>query len=112
MTSRESYAYPPPLALHQAEPEPATATGPRSISDRQQVARPSLESRMAAERTGLFREAQTLRPRKRVSIETERTAVKAAAGRGPSIAARLERLPPLKRAVIWAEILGPPGGRE
>ncbi|UCF97026.1 MAG: hypothetical protein JSV89_17895 [Spirochaetaceae bacterium] len=37
---------------------------------------------------------------------------KAAAARPSTIAARLEKLPPLKRAVIWAEILGPPGGRE
>ena len=29
-----------------------------------------------------------------------------------TITARLEKLPPLKRAVIWAEILGPPGGRQ
>jgi hypothetical protein len=29
-----------------------------------------------------------------------------------SITDKLERLPPLKRAVVWAEILGPPGGRQ
>jgi hypothetical protein len=42
----------------------------------------------------------------------ERSFSRPAVEKSVSITARLERLPPLKRAVIWAEILGPPGGRQ
>jgi len=111
VTSRESYAYPPPLALDQAGPEPGTGVSPRSTAGPQQVARASLESRMAVDRVAPPRRAQDLQQRMQALDKSERPSIKAAAGRGSSISERLERLPPLKRAVIWAEILGPPGGR-
>ena len=55
---------------------------------------------------------QDLRERMQARAKSVQPAAKGAAGKAYSITARLERLPPLKRAVIWAEILGPPGGRQ
>jgi hypothetical protein len=112
MTRGESYAYPPPLALDQVDQEPAAADGPGSTAAARQAVRPAAESRMAIEWMGPPGEARTPRLGRRYPSDYGRPATKAAAGRGSSIAARLERLPPLKRAVIWAEILGPPGGRQ
>ena len=31
-------------------------------------------------------------------------------GENPTALERIEKLPPLQKAVIWADILGPPGG--
>ena len=112
VTSRESYAYPPALALDRTKPEAAGGVGPRSAPVPQQVVRPSLESRMAVERMAPPKETQDLRQRMRAQDKLERPFTEPRVGKGPSISARLERLPPLKRAVIWSEILGPPGGRQ
>ena len=112
VTGRESYAYPPPLFPEQAGPEPAVGAGPGSPAFPRQVVRPSVESRMAVDRMAPPGEAKTLPPRKRAPDEPGWPSPKDATRKGPSISARLERLPPLKRAVIWAEILGPPGGRQ
>lgn len=51
-----------------------------------------------------------LRERMKSRLGTIAAAKEEAAVKPPSVVTRLERLPPLKRAVIWAEILGPPGG--
>ncbi|MBN2553374.1 MAG: hypothetical protein JXB06_11430 [Spirochaetales bacterium] len=101
---RESYAYPPPLSLNdiktasagEAGQGPAVMPRPVAVSRRREGKRRDLrerlQARMRSERSAGM--AEQIRPLERSSIT-----------------ARLERLPPLKRAVIWAEILGPPGGR-
>jgi hypothetical protein len=111
-TTRESYAYPPPMAFNQAEPEAAAGVRPRSTAVQQQVLRPSVESQMAVKRAASPKQAQNLRERMQALGQSGRLSAKETAGKGYSVSARLERLPPLKRAVIWAEILGPPGGRQ
>lgn len=112
VTSREHYAYPLPLTPEQAGPEPVARAGPGIPAAPQQVVRPSVESRLAVDRTAPPGEAGTLPLRKRAPLESGRPSPRAAVRKGSSISARLERFPPLKRAVIWAEILGPPGGRQ
>ena len=115
VTNRESYAYPPPLYLNDTG-VPATAaactTQPRGTVVAGPLIRPSAESRMAVERLAPAKEKPNLRERMEARAKAERPTVKTTVGERPSITARLERLPPLKRAVIWAEILGPPGGRQ
>jgi hypothetical protein len=127
---RESYAYPPPLTLNDTE-YPANAAPQRQGTPvPRPVVRRSAENRMAVDRMaalpdgtgrvlpdGMSRMAvsgkpQDLRERMQARARPVQPAAKAAAGKAYSITARLERLPPLKRAVIWAEILGPPGGRQ
>ena len=104
---RESYAYPPPLTLNDTE-YPATAAPQRQGTPvPRPVVRRSAESRMA-----VSGKQQDLRERMQARAKSVQPAAKGAAGKAYSITARLERLPPLKRAVIWAEILGPPGGRQ
>jgi hypothetical protein len=104
---RESYAYPPPLTLNDTE-YPATAAPQRQGTPvPRPVVRSSAESRMA-----VSGKPQDLRERMQARAKSVQPAAKGAAGKAYSITARLERLPPLKRAVIWAEILGPPGGRQ
>ena len=84
---REGYTYPPPLPLNNFK-APSAGTPPQP-SPAPEIRKPDLRERMKS-RFG--------------SIAAEEAAVKP-----PSVVTRLERLPPLKRAVIWAEILGPPG---
>jgi hypothetical protein len=67
---------------------------------------------MAVERMASVNEGQDLRQRMETRDKAYKPAAEEKAGQRYSITARLERLPPLKRAVIWAEILGPPGGRQ
>jgi hypothetical protein len=103
--SRESYAYPPPLSLNEVKIPPAGEPVEKPVV----MPRPIAVSRR--------REAgpQDLRARMRARMRSERSAGMAAETmpvKRPSVTNRLERLPPLKRAVIWAEILGPPGGRQ
>jgi hypothetical protein len=88
---REGHTYPPPLPLNNLE-TPSAGT-PRQPSPVPEIRPPDLRERMKS-RLG--------------SIAAD----KEAAVQRSSAAVRLERLPPLKRAVIWAEILGPPGGRQ
>ncbi len=96
---REGYTYPPPLPLNNLKTPPAgtppqPSPVPRAVvSPGPEIRQPDLRERMKS-RSGPV------------------AAAKEAAIKSPSVAARLERLPPLKRAVIWAEILGPPGGRQ
>jgi hypothetical protein len=88
---REGYTYPPPLSLNNLKTSSEGA--PLQPSPGPEIRPPDLRERMKS-RLG------SLAP-------SQQTAVKRL-----SVAERLERLPPLKRAVIWAEILGPPGGRQ
>jgi hypothetical protein len=96
---REGYTYPPPLPLNNLKtPSAGTPLQPSPVpravvSPVPEMRQPDLRERMKS-RLGSF------------------AAVKEAAIKRSSVAARLERFPPLKRAVIWAEILGPPGGRQ
>jgi hypothetical protein len=81
---------------------------------------PERVSRMAGTRTAVLPDGksrmavprQDLRQRMQAQRDSSVSKAKAAVARPSSITSRLEKLPPLKRAVIWAEILGPPGGRE
>jgi hypothetical protein len=119
---RESYAYPPPLTLNDTGSPATTAPQRQGIPVPRPVVRRSAESRMAVDRMaalpdGMSRmtvsgKPQDLRERMQARAKSVQPAAKAAGGEGYSITARLERLPPLKRAVVWAEILGPPGGRQ
>ena len=121
VTSRESYAYPPPLSLNDFKSQTA-AMQPRSTPVPRPVVGPAAQGRMAVDRGSRLpdgtnrmavpRETQNLRERMEARVRSDHRAVKAAPGARSSITARLERLPPLKRAVVWAEILGPPGGRQ
>jgi sRNA-binding protein len=88
---REGYTYPPPMPLDNLK-TPSAATPPQP-SPVPEIRQPDLRERMKS-RLG-------------VSATSKEAAIKPL-----SVAARLERFPPLKRAVIWAEILGPPGGRQ
>jgi hypothetical protein len=115
VTTRESYAYPPPLYLNDTGAPATAAAGaiqPRGTVVPGPLIRPSEESRMALERAAPAKGKRNLRERMEARAKAERPTVKTTARERPSITARLERLPPLKRAVIWAEILGPPGGRQ
>jgi len=86
---REGYTYPPPLPLNNlTTPSAETPPQPSPVPE---IRQPDLRERMKS-RLG--------------SIAVAREA----AIKPFSVVRRLERLPPLKRAVIWAEILGPPGG--
>jgi len=87
---REGYIYPPPLPLNNLKTPPAGM--PPQPSPVPEIRQPDLRERMES-RSGSI-------------------GVKEAAVKSPSVVRRLERLPPLKRAVIWSEILGPPGGRQ
>jgi len=121
VTSRESYAYPPPLSLNDFKSQTATMQ-PRSAPVPRPVVGPAAQSRVAVDRGSRLpdgtsrmavpRETQNLRERMEARARSDHRPVKAAPGERSSITARLERLPPLKRAVVWAEILGPPGGRQ
>lgn len=121
VTSRESYAYPPPLSLNDFKSQ-AAAMQPRSTPVPRPVVGPAAQSRVAVDRGSRLpdgtsrmavpRETQNLRERMEARARSDHRAFKAAPGERSSITARLERLPPLKRAVVWAEILGPPGGRQ
>jgi hypothetical protein len=112
---RESYAYPPPLSLKDAESLSAGKAGgaqPRAAAIPRPVVRPSAESRMAVERMAAPKAEQNLRERMQARAKMDRPAAKVATEKRYSVTNRLMKLPPLKRAVIWAEILGPPGGRQ
>ena len=88
---REGYTYPPQLPLNNLKtPSPGTPPQPSPVPE---VRQPDLRERM--------------KTRLGASATSKEAVVKR-----PSIAVRLERFTPLKRAVIWAEILGPPGGRQ
>lgn len=111
----ENYAYPPPLPLKDARPYsdgPAGGARPRVEVIPRPVVRPSAESRMAVERISTPKAAQDLRGRMQARAKMYRPEAKVESGKSYSITDRLKRLPPLKRAVIWAEILGPPGGKQ
>jgi hypothetical protein len=112
VTSRESYVYPQPLVLNEAELPKDTETWPGGPAIPRPVVRPSVESRMAVERMAVPKEATNLRERMTARRKADRPAAQVADGARSSITTRLKRLPPLKRAVLWAEILAPPGGRE
>lgn len=93
------YTYPPTLPLNNLKGTPAEAPlqpspVPRAVvSPAPETRKPDLRERMES-RSGPI------------------AAVKEASIMQLSAAGRLERLPPLKRAVVWAEILAPPGGRQ
>ena len=115
VTIRESYAYPPPLPLKDANLQaegPAGGARPRAEAIPRPVVRPSAESRMAVERLSAAKAAPDLRGRMQARAKMDRPEAKVERGRSYSVTDRLKRLPPLKRAVIWAEILGPPGGKQ
>jgi hypothetical protein len=109
---RESYVYPPPLQLNELkrsaayaeQPQPGPA--PRPAMRRPAMARPAMPG--PAEPRGMDVRRPEARPLAQTPPMPERLY---GADAGNSIADRLERLPPLKRAVVWTEILGPPGGR-
>ena len=103
ITNRESYAYPPPLYLNEAKSPAADAGQPWGAPVPRPTGRPSMV---------VPKREQTLRERMAARARSVQPAAKAAAAEPASITDRLQRLPPLKRAVIWAEILGPPGGRQ
>ena len=112
---RESYAYPPPLSLEDAESRSAGTAGgarPRTVVIPRPVVRPSAESRMAVERMVAPKAEQNLRERMQARAKIDQPAAEVAGEKRYTVTDRLKRLPPLKRAVIWAEILGPPGGRQ
>jgi hypothetical protein len=114
---QEVYAYPPPLALNEDGSPVRTDHRPRGgPAILRPAAGPSAESRMAIDRMAVQRGAKSLQERMAARGKTDSmttgAAAGAVAGKRSSITARLERLPPLKRAVVWAEILGPPGGRQ
>ena len=109
---RESYAYPLPLSLDDLASPADAAAQPKDVRITRPVVRPSAESRTAFEKLAPSRQPQNLRERMQARVRPVQPAAEAAAGKGYSITAKLKRLPPLKRAVIWAEILGPPGGRQ
>jgi hypothetical protein len=102
MAARESYAYPTPLSLNHLK-SPAVADADAGLPAGTPMRQPS--GRIRRDRQSLQQRMESLGIR-------ERVVSRPAAGERVSIPARLERLPPLKRAVIWAEILGPPGGRQ
>jgi hypothetical protein len=98
---RESYVYPPPLQLNGLKRPAASAEQPQARHPADIAAtRPAGPRGMDMRRLG--RPPVWSRPMPGRLPGTTRS---------ESIAARLERLPPLKRAVVWAEILGAPGGR-
>ncbi len=134
---RESYAYPPPLVPNQLKGErEAVAYGesPASkaladsetympLSSQTEIRRMRFEPAAGGEsgRGGLRQRAgpaarETLQRPGR-GEERARPFGVAAGTAAPGRRARsrvdkLNRLPPLQRAVVWAEILGPPGGRQ
>ena len=111
----ENYAYPPPLPLKDAKlpaDGPAGGERPRAEVIPRPVVRPSAESRMAVERISAPKAAQDLRGRMQARAKMYRPEAKNERDKSYSVTDRLKRLPPLKRAVIWAEILGPPGGKQ
>ena len=106
----EIHAYPPPLVPSEDTVSAAGEDRPGSPAIPRAVLRPSVESRMAVAGMAAPKKAKTLRERMADRGMADRSGAGAAAGSRSSITTRLERLPPLKRAVVWAEILGPPGG--
>jgi len=115
VANRENYAYPPPLPLEDAKLQadgPAGGARPRAEAIPRPVVRPSAESRMAVERLPAAKATHDLRGRMQARAKMYRPEAKGERGKSYSITDRLKRLPPLKRAVIWAEILGPPGGKQ
>jgi hypothetical protein len=109
--NRESYVYPPPLQLNglEATAIPAAAA-PKDSRVPRPPARPVVQPGAAIERMTAPRPRESLRERMENRSKRKRPA--AGARKDTSITGRLERLPPLKRAVVWAEILGPPGGQQ
>jgi hypothetical protein len=67
---------------------------------------------MVAEKLRVTRKAGNLRERLQARTRAEKSKIRPEDRERSSITGRLEKLPPLKRAVVWAEILGPPGGRQ
>jgi hypothetical protein len=133
--ARASNAYPPPLSLNDLKSPPGGGIQPAGTQIPRPAVEPLTESRKPFDRLAFDRATILPDGTRRVPIPRgRRTAVpeeegdlrarmeaRAKADRGPlvapaekrrSITAKLERLPPLKRAVIWAEILGPPGGQQ
>jgi hypothetical protein len=109
---RDSYAYPPPLSPGEDGASAAAAVQPKGAPLPRPIVRPTVESRMAAERMASPKQEKSLRERMQALTKSDRPSAKAPAGGPSSIAAKLKKLPPLKRAVIWAELLGPPGGKQ
>lgn len=112
---RESYAYPTPLSLNDDGVWPSGTAGtaqPGGTPVPRPIVRPTVESQMAAARMDAPKQAKSLRERMQALTKSERPSAKTLTGGRSSITDRLQKLPPLKRAVIWAELLGPPGGRQ
>ena len=109
---RDSYAYPPPLPPGEDGASAAAAAQSAGAPFPRPVVRPTVESRMAAARMAAPKQEKSLRERMQALTKSDRPSAKAPAGGPSAITAKLQKLPPLKRAVIWAELLGPPGGRQ
>jgi hypothetical protein len=101
VTNRESYVYPPPLPLNGLKKAGADSSRRQTTP----MPRPLMPRRREMH-------AVDLRERMRSRADSMVSVGKPARANGASITERLEKLPPLKRAVVWAEILGPPGGRQ
>jgi hypothetical protein len=118
--SRESYIFPPPLPLNDnrlPDTDRIPPRGSRAAAIPRPAARPSVQDGTGLDRMASATVAQDLEQRLEAmagmaGIGTARPSVEVKAERVSSVTSRLERLPPLKRAVVWAEILGPPGGRQ
>ncbi len=136
---RESYAYPPPLApnrlkgmpeavVYRESPARKALAGSETympLSAQAEVRRMRFEkfadgdSGRGGRRQRAMQAAREARQRlgsgkQKVGPSAAapgRTAA-AAGGKSRSVVDRLNRLPPLQRAVVWSEILGPPGGRQ
>jgi hypothetical protein len=92
---RESFAYPPLLSPNQLKGEPEV------VAYRESPASKALA------------DSETYMPlSSRAEIRRMRFEPAPPGRRARSRVDKLDRLPPLQRAVVWSEILGPPGGRQ
>lgn len=106
--NREAYAYPLPLPRNGVqEPEVgALSTAPVIVS--QPVNRLVKRTVVGVEALPGKKDLRARMMDREQNGSAERIP---AVDKRSTIVSRLEKLPPFKRAVIWAEILGPPGGR-
>jgi hypothetical protein len=104
---RQEYAYPQPLpvAMPKGPEETYTPPYPEAEGGRLRFGTPGMDISQppVRQRRKRLSEGQFSRlSAKSVKVEKQRVS---------SLPQRLEKLPPLQRAVVWAEILGPPGGQ-
>jgi hypothetical protein len=111
---RQQYVYPQPLPLARSRgPEEVyTPPSPDEEGARLRFGTPGIEISLPQARQVISLARQRRKwPSERQFSRLSTKSAKVEQQRVPSLPQRLEKLPPLQRAVVWAEILGPPGGQ-